>query len=692
MAAGTMKAKYWLVTAAAFAAAGVTVYTRLSAGDPPVPKVPMTAAVPANEPPRLTLPPVVSPPDEPSGVPSVVAAPPMPIPIPRLPEPPAPVVPASGVVPASAIVPALPTLPMPVAPPAPIAPVPVPPKPPATPVYPPPINGETDEPPVVPPLPVTPSPKPPVPTPAVPAPLVPMIPAPLVPPVVAPAIPVVPTPAPVVAPARPVVPLPEIAPPAPAPLPAPLPPPAPIPAPLPGPTPVLQPPVSPIPAALPQDLPVVGKFVVLAGDKLIEGAVSINNNTVVVRQGALDRPFPKSQVQFVANSRDEVYKFMLAKVPATDATARLQVARWCMFSGMREQALTEAREVQKISPGNRSAADLVRSLELSLQQFPAEDSPKMTAPGVPTFPAELKVPAPAPVPPIPPAVLDPEPDVAPEAALVFGARVQPFLANQCAECHAKSDHAGKFKLVRVNPAEAGPQATRTNLRAVAGQLKKDDPGASPLLLKSLAAHGGQKLPSTTRQAAAYQALEAWTALAVGTPLAAPVLQAPTPPVSPTAPAAPIVSQPVPPVADPVLPLPPPVSQPPVDPVPVPVPLPLPAPPVADPLLPPVPAPVAPLPKPGRPPVPAISGPAAPLVPVLPPALNPVPAPPVVPPGAGRKPEPVIPPIPPAVGTAPKAPVVPASSPPFAATVPPKPPVTGPTGGDEFDPAGFNRGN
>ena len=80
-----------------------------------------------------------------------------------------------------------------------------------------------------------------------------------------------------------------------------------------------------------------------------------------------------------------------------------------------------------------------------------------------------------------------EPDVSPEAALVFGSRVQPLLANQCVECHAKPDYQGKFKLARVTPIDAGPEATKANLRAVAAQLKKGDPGASPLLVKSLGA-------------------------------------------------------------------------------------------------------------------------------------------------------------------------------------------------------------
>ena len=607
MASGTMKTTYWLVTTAAVAAAGVVVYTRLSAGDPPLPQVPQVADAWRADVPQLALPPVVLPPDEPLAMPAVPVTPAVPPPLPVAP----PVTLASGTEP---FVPPVPVPAMPAAP--------------AVPMYPAPVTSEPPFEPLV-----QPAPKPLLP----PAPVTPEVP-------VKPALPSA----------------------------APLPP-AP---PLPAPSPVLQPPVpakpDPLPPAAgvapprvpPEPLAVGGKYVVLKDDKLIEGGVSVSGDTVLVRQGALDRPFPKSQVQFVAASRDEVYRFMLAKVSADDAAARLKVARWCMFSGLREQALAEAREVQKLQPNGPAAADLIRSLELSLQQFPPDGAAKMSAPAVPTFPAELR-PAPLPVPPAAPVTpVEPEPDVSPEAALVFGARVQPFLANQCVECHAKPD-AGKFKLVRVNPADAGPQATRANLRAVAGQLRKDDPAASPLLMKSLAAHGGMKLPAVVnRQAAVYQSLEAWTALAVGTPLSVPPAPAPAPPV-------PLM----PPVADPVPPVPFPL--PPVTPAPLPLPLPVP-PPVADPLLPPavpfVPAP-APLPKPIVPAIP----PADPFEPILPPAPPP-------------KPVPAAPPfIPPATaGLKPPSPVVPVGGTQFGAAVPPKPPVTGPTGGDEFDPAGFNK--
>ena len=145
-----------------------------------------------------------------------------------------------------------------------------------------------------------------------------------------------------------------------------------------GQTPPAQPPVAPPPTAVlpqpaplpqpaqPQPLPILppptreqppaagpgsGKFVVLKGNKLVEGSVSVAGEKAILRQGSLERVLPKTDVLFVAETKDEVYRFMLAQVPATDAAARLGVARWCMFAGLREQALTEAREMLKLQPG-----------------------------------------------------------------------------------------------------------------------------------------------------------------------------------------------------------------------------------------------------------------------------------------------------------------------------------------------------
>ncbi|MFM8274184.1 MAG: hypothetical protein ACKODX_17895, partial [Gemmata sp.] len=460
-----MKTTYRLVTAAALAAAGVTVYAQLP--DLKSPPPPPTAAWgdPGPEVPRLALPPITTPPDEPLVMPGLPSRP----------------TEKSD----KRNTPALP-----------------------------PVSLASAKEPVLPPVPATPAVPLPLPSAAPAVPVSPAIPAPVANrPPVEPLIPPLPTPTPKVAPE-----------PVPAPLPVPTPKPptglVPPPAPLPSAPPVLQPPVQPVPApsntgasATPTTHPdaVVSdsKYVVLKDDKIIEGPVSLRGDVVVVRQGSLDRPFSKSQVQFVADSKDDVYRFMLAKVPADDTAARLGVARWCMFAGLREQALVEAREIEKLQPGHAGAAALARSLELSLKQFPSAKAPKMELPARPAFPVDLKT---APMPPVAP---DPEPDVTAEAAKQFATRVQPFLANQCAECHATPD-AGKFQLVRVDPGAATPQATRANLRAVANLLRKDDPVSSPLLAYALSAHGTQKVPAVaSRQVAAYQPLEAWVALAVG---------------------------------------------------------------------------------------------------------------------------------------------------------------------------------
>ncbi len=437
------------------------------------------------------------------------------------------------------------------------------------------------------------------------------------------------------------------------------------------------------------------------GDKFIEGSVLVAGEKAIIRRGSLDSPIPKTDILFVAETKDEVYRFMLAKVKPTDAVARLKVARWCMFAGLRDQALTEAREVLKIQPSNAGAAELARSLEESLKEYPGDGS--------------------TPVPAKPPAgtlvTTEPEPDVTPEGATTFASRAQPVLANQCMDCHARPDYPGAFKLIRITGFEVGPQSTKANLRATAAQLKKDDPQNSPLLTKALATHGGMKQPAfVSRQAAGFRVLEAWVAQAVP-PVVAPM----TPPAQPVLPSTPptavVPPMPTPSVPTPSVPAPSPVL-PPVEPIPL-----IPPGGVVPPMTPALPtAPAAPLIEP-----PVITAP--PMSPITPPLLSPqdtptpqtiplippteptpasepkvpavLPTPPSLPP-ADMNPKspmsqvPASPMMPPA-GPLPKIPgdVQPGSAPgmpsQFGTQAPPKPPApSGPTGGDEFDPDVFNK--
>jgi hypothetical protein len=315
----------------------------------------------------------------------------------------------------------------------------------------------------------------------------------------------------------------------------------------------LKPPVTEGPLPVPTPLveparPSVGSVVVLQDGKLVEGVVTKTADKVLVRKGTLDQPFPKGQVQYIGESRDDVYRYMLGKVQPDDAAGRFKLARWCMFNGLREQALTEAREVVKLQPNHTAAAQMARALDESLRLFPPDGSPaRPAAPAEPTAPAAPGLPAVPPpgglgTPPAvtPPTVVEPEPDVTPEGAVTFAPRVQPILANLCADCHGRPSYTGAFKLAKCSGYESDPHTARHNLRAAAGQIKKDDPASSPLLQKALVAHGEMKQPAfANRGAPAFRVLEAWVFVAAGSP-SAPAPAAVPPPV----PAAP------PPVASP----------------------------------------------------------------------------------------------------------------------------------------------
>jgi hypothetical protein len=562
MPRGTMRTIYYLATGAVIAAAGVAVYAQLPTAPPPrpvnppaVPLVPTSAPglglpdlPPVTAPPSAEMPPLAGTPgdsrpparpdrsparQDPPQVPPAAAVPAVPAPVPGVPP-----------------VPSVPVPPMPelakVAPPAvpvpPVAsePVPVPVSPPAA-VPVPPVS--------VPSVPVVPVPPPPLPAPEAGVPPV-AVPTPIAEePTAAVAIPEAPAPKPVQA-RQPATPLPT-----PRPVPNVPPPPELAPA-VPAPTtppgdsrPPARQEAHP-PAAAAPARPTNQKIVLLQDGKLVEGIVTERDDKVVVRQGAIDRTFPKDQVQFVATGKDEVYKFQLARVTPTDAAARLKLARWCMFGGLREQALQEAREVLKLEPTNPAARDMARSLEESLRLFP-EGGPPAAAP-------KAEAPSPA------PAAAEPEPEIAPEAAATFPARVQPVLANLCMDCHARPDHASCFKLAKLTAGyDAGPQVTRQNLKAVAAQLRKDNPGASPFLVKAATPHGGMKEPAFAgRHAGALRVLEAWVYSAVGSqaaPPANPLPPAPAaglPAVPPPSGLPPAESKPVSPAGLPAVPPPP----------------------------------------------------------------------------------------------------------------------------------------
>jgi hypothetical protein len=184
----------------------------------------------------------------------------------------------------------------------------------------------------------------------------------------------------------------------------------------------------------PKSKPAVGgKPMVLLLDnfQIVDGTVERIGDAYRVRRGKDVKDYPAKQVLFAGESRDEVYKLMMAR---------------------------------GVKPPQPTATD---SNSAALRAFPA--------------------------------------------------KVQPVVMNLCADCHAKPDHPSEFKLTRVPAGYANPEASHRNAKEVAKYVSRDDPSASPLLLKAVTAHGGQRAPAFYNQShPAYRNLELWAHWVAGT--------------------------------------------------------------------------------------------------------------------------------------------------------------------------------
>jgi hypothetical protein len=92
----------------------------------------------------------------------------------------------------------------------------------------------------------------------------------------------------------------------------------------------------------------------------------------------------------------------------------------------------------------------------------------------------------------------------------FPTKAQPVLMNLCAGCHAGPGNTSGFAFDRVREGYVNAEVGRRNAEAAIRFVNRDDPSASPLLVKAVTAHGGQKAPALKdRTAPAFQALELW---------------------------------------------------------------------------------------------------------------------------------------------------------------------------------------
>jgi hypothetical protein len=240
-------------------------------------------------------------------------------------------------------------------------------------------------------------------------------------------------------------------------------------------------------AALSGAEPTTGKILFLSPDRILEGDIIRDGDQFRIRRGDGSTSIPAMPEHVLVATRAEAHRWKLQRIDSTDPLKRIELARWFLKNGMREQALFEAEAAASLKPS-----------DAAIQQF-HDDVKKLAATAV----APGSTDSPNPTPKNNDAIA---PELSAELHGMFVQKVQPVLMNACATCHT-SDRNSRFELVRTT-ADGNSSATRANLVAFAAHVNRSDVAASRILTNSIIAHGGGSLPPLRdRNGPAYRHLE-----------------------------------------------------------------------------------------------------------------------------------------------------------------------------------------
>ncbi|HEV3255597.1 MAG TPA: hypothetical protein VG013_01830 [Gemmataceae bacterium] len=232
-----------------------------------------------------------------------------------------------------------------------------------------------------------------------------------------------------------------------------------------------------------------GHVLVLENERILEGDITRDGDEYRVRRSIGETCVPAETVLCLCADMEEAYRYLHARANLRDPDERLRLARWCQLHGLRTQALTEVTAAVELRPGHAESRRMLHLLQ----------HPSPTATSRVPQPREISEP------------IVPGLEVTSESLGLFATHVQPILMNTCANCHT-TGRGGAFKLTRAF-AGTNRRATRQNLAAVLGQINREHPQGSPLLVKALSIHGrAEQPPLKNRDTPAYRALEEWVHL------------------------------------------------------------------------------------------------------------------------------------------------------------------------------------
>lgn len=193
---------------------------------------------------------------------------------------------------------------------------------------------------------------------------------------------------------------------------------------------------------------------------------------------------PNSKVQRVFSSLELAYQFKRARIDGS-LESRLDLARWCLRVDLLPRAADQLLAAEVQHGADRQIETLHRRLLLATRpkQPEAPGGAEETTASNQADRAELLKELPA------------------GAIERFTMDVQPLLLNRCATAGCHGPQSGR-SLVLLRSLANRPltrRLTERNLASTLAQLDKHNPRESPLLVRTLSAHGGAQRPGITDQ-------------------------------------------------------------------------------------------------------------------------------------------------------------------------------------------------
>jgi hypothetical protein len=232
------------------------------------------------------------------------------------------------------------------------------------------------------------------------------------------------------------------------------------------------------------------KWVLLRDGQMRFGEVMKDAVGYLFRSSGARMRLSAMQVEAVADTKADIYRYKKNRIPPNDLEERLELAKWCYRQHLIDEAKAETTAVLAIDSQHAQAKKLLKNLDVTEapSMSSSDNGAKLGGAGIGA-----------------------EADGFGEDSLrMFTNQVHHIIRNKCGTCHGNPRHESDYKLSNRRITHS---VTKKNFQATELLVDLRNPGKSKLLEMALTPHGNPKValaPFGGPHDEGFKALRKWT--------------------------------------------------------------------------------------------------------------------------------------------------------------------------------------